>query len=235
MRNYPSYSSSEVRIGYGIALIRGLQNFAETRSLAKQLQKHNDELADAFQRREQLHRPWLEARQDVRFCDYNADEALRVFKAKLGVADGGRRGALSQAIFPDGVMAVVGPSGAAQLPVLTALIERVKNARQSGIDPVRDEELPKLEAAEDALKKAVAAYQVARDAYHAAFAKEQALRDEHRLAVTAIMGTVQSLFPADKRRQDVIFPEPSVASPKSSGGSEDGSEDGSAEAQPATA
>lgn len=226
MRNYRSSAGSQVRIDYGIALVRGLSNFDETREQGTAFKVLNDELDAAYTSRIALRRPWLAARQDVRFGDYNADVAIRSFQRVTEVADGGRRGPLSQALLPDGVSPVVAPSGAGQLPALVSLIDRVTNSRAAGVDAVRDAELPKLTAARTQLEAAVAAYKSARDAYNAAFSAERAIRDEHRLAVDALMGTVRSRFPGDKQRQDVIFPDVAVSS------GSDGGEDTDTDSDP---
>lgn len=211
MRNYHAGAGTQVRIDYGIALYCGLDNFEKTRPYAPAFKELNDRLEAQFKARLDLRKPWLIARQRVRFEDLNVDELLRSFQAAAKIADGGRVGPISKAVLRGGLTVAIAPSGASQLPALNRVIDDLLNARVEGIEAFRAEQLPKLEAARNRLESAVAEFQAARDAYYAAFAVEKAMRDEHRLAIDALMGTVRSLFPGDKRRQDTVFPEVAVA------------------------
>jgi hypothetical protein len=210
MRNYRSNAASDVRIDYGVALVRGLWNFEKTRPHSEGFKALNDALEAQYRLRLGLRKPWLEARQDVRFGDINADDVIRSYQSAAHIADGGRRGAISKAVLSEGSTPVTAPSGARQLPALIDVIRDLDNARVEGIDAFRTAERPKLEAARLQLQTAVDTYQSARAAYHDAFAIEKGLRDEHRLAVDAMMGTVRHAFPGDKRRQDAVFPDATV-------------------------
>ncbi len=110
---------------------------------------------------------------------------------------------------------------------LVGLIDRFTKSRLAGIDAVRTAELPKLDAARTRLDTAAQAYKAARDAdaYLDAFGTEKAIRDEHRHAVTSLMGTVRALHPGDNQRQDVIFPESSTGSPAGADEDETGDAD----------
>jgi len=210
MRIYRRSAATQVRVDYGVALARGLSNFDKTKPHAVAFKQLNDELDAQHKTRVALRKAWLEARQDVRFADYNVDMVLRAYRASAKIADGGRIGPISKATLPKGVTVVTAPSGASQLPALNEVVRDLVNARVEGVEAFRAAELPKLEAARTEIETAVAGYQSARDAYFAAFAVERAMRDEHRLAVTAMKGTVASLFPDDKRIQSVIFPDSTV-------------------------
>ena len=223
MRNYRASSGSQIRVDYGAALVRGLWHFEDTRPHSATFKALNDELDAQFKARIALRKPWIEARQDVRFCDYDAEQVIRTLQRVLEIADGSRRGPLSKDIFPDGITPVIAPAGAAQLPALVGLIDRFTKSRVAGIDAVRTAELPKLDAARTRLDTAAQAYKAARDAYLDAFGTEKAIRDEHRLAVTSLMGTVRALHPGDKQRQDVIFPESTTGSP--AGAADDDTDD----------
>ncbi len=222
MRNYRTNAATPVRVDYGVSLVRGLSNFPKTQPHAEGFQTLNDQLYAQHNIRVALRKPWLEARQDVRFGDYNADSVIRSYQAAAKIADGGRVGPISKAVLRDGVSKVVAPAGARQLPALEEVISDLNNARVEGIEAFRDAQLPTLEGARTRLDTAVTTYQDARKAYLDAFAVEKALRDEHRLAVDAMMGTVRSLFPGDKRTQDIIFPDVTVTR-----GIDDADDDGS--------
>lgn len=226
MRNYRSNAGTDVRLDYGVALVRGLSNFDKTLPLVPDFKALNDGLRAQYDARVALRIPWLEARQDVRFEDLNTDEVLRIYQATAKIADGGRVGPISKAVLRGGVTVALAPSGASQLPALNQVIDDLRNARVEGIDAFRDVEMPKLEAQRDKLETAVTTYQSARDAYYNAFAIEKGMRDEHRLAVDALMGSVRAAYPGDKRRQDTIFPDSFVASGRRDDGDDDSGDQG---------
>ncbi len=231
MRNYRAKAGSPVRIDYGVALSRGLSHLNETRPLAEPFAAVNAELEAKYEARRKLRRPLLEARQDLRFAEHDAEQAIRRFSREVEIADGGRRGPLAQALIPDGITPLIAPFGAKQLELLRGLVERVEKSRAPGVDGVRTEELPKLKAALTALETAVDAYESARRAYLAAFGDELAVRDEHRLAVERLMGQVRAIFPGDRKRQDLVFPDVEVSSghaedDASDGGDDDGGDPG---------
>lgn len=226
MRNYRSNAATDVRLDYGVALVRGLSNFDKTLPLVPDFKALNDGLRAQYDARIALRIPWLEARQDVRFEDLNTDETLRIYQASAKIADGGRVGPISKAVLRDGVTVALAPSGASQLPALNQVIDDLRNARVEGIDAFRDAEMPKLEAQRDKLEAAVTRYQSSRDAYYNAFAIEKGMRDEHRLAVDALMGSVRAAYPGDKRRQDTIFPDSFVASGRRDDGDDDAGDQG---------
>lgn len=122
-------------------------------------------------------------------------------------ADGGRRGPIFDAAFPGGVVEVVAPVGKAQAAATKVLIDRVTLSKLSGLVALKAQWLPRLQAAHDRLVVAAQAAQVAQQAYQAAFGEEVALRDDHALLVDTLMGQVRAVFPGDRDRQDVIFPE----------------------------
>jgi hypothetical protein len=211
MRNYRTNAGSPVRLDYGTSLVRGLSHFEETRPLADPFAALNGELEGKYDARRKLRRPLLEARQDLRFADYDAEQAIRLFVREAEIADGGRRGLLTVALVPRGVTPLVAPFGPKQVQPLAELIERLENSRVEGADALRAAELPKLQAARTALETAVEAYDAARKAYLAAFAEELAVRDDHRLAVDKLMGQVRATFPGDRVKQDLIVPDVQVS------------------------
>lgn len=225
MRNYRRSAATDVRLDYGVALVRGLSNFDKTLPYASGFKALNDGLRVQYDARVALRIPWLEARQDVRFENLNTDDHLRMLQAAAKIADGGRIGPISKAVFRDGLTVAIAPAGASQLPALNQVIDDLRNARVEGIDAFRDAEMPKLEAQRDKLETAVTAYQSARDAYNNAFAVEKGMRDEHRLAVDSLMGAVREAYPGDKRRQNIIFPDNVVARGLSNRAADDDEDD----------
>lgn len=207
MRKYRQSAATSIRLDYGIDLAAGLGMFPETAPFATPLTELNDKLEQAFETRRGARKPLVVARAKVRVANYLADTAIRSFSRACEVADGGRRGPIHAALFPDGLAVVVAPVGSQQVAPLQALLGRVESSQLAGVGAVRTEWQPKLAAALDALTKGTSAYDAAKAAYVDAFGKELALRDAHFVAIDSIMGHVHALFPRDRTKQDAIFPE----------------------------
>lgn len=206
MRKYRITATSPVRIEYGIELHAGLSQFDETLAAANEAQAATDALADQYQIRLQLHRPVLNARALLRFAEYNVDRVIRSTHRAAEIQDGGRRGRIAGALFPNGLTSVTKPSGRGQVKPTKQLIDRLKLSTVAGMEAFRAVWLAKLETALAKLEAAISTYESARDAHDQAFQAELALRDAHWEMVDRIMGMVRSAFPLDKDVQDVIFP-----------------------------
>lgn len=207
MRKYHPRTATPPRLDYGIELIAGLGMFDETKPLAAPFEELNERLDQAFTTRRNARKPLVVARAKLRVANYLADTTIRSLARASELADGGRRGPVHDALFPSGVTPVVAPAGAAQVEPLKSLRDRMARSELAGLATLRDEWGPKLAAALDALTQASSAYDAAKSAYLDAFGKEIALRDAHLLAVDSIMGHVRALYPRDRVKQDVIFPE----------------------------
>lgn len=206
VRKYRSNADSPTRIDFGIELIAGLTFFSETKGYVASFQQLNDELDAAHTTRRAARKPLLEKRAAFRFAHHNADQTIRMVHRAAEIADGGRRGPLSEAIFPDGLGPVVAPFGTRQIKPTEALIDRLTRCKLPAADAFRTEWKPKLDAALTALSTTAKDLQSARDAYLDAFKAEVALRDEHYLAIDKLMGLVRAAFPRDRARQDLVFP-----------------------------
>lgn len=206
MRKYRITATSTVRIEYGIELHAGLSQFDETLAAANEAQAVNDALADQYQIRLQLHRPVLNARAILRFAEYNVDRVIRSVHRGAEIQDGGRRGRISGALFPDGLTPVIKPSRRGQVKPTKQLIDRFKLSTVTGMDAFRAVWLAKLETALAKLEAAVTTYEGARTAHDQAFRAEIALRNAHWEMLDRVMGLVRSAFPLDKDVHDVIFP-----------------------------
>jgi len=145
------------------------------------------------------------------------------------IADGGRRGPLTEALFPDGVGPVVAPVGTRQIKPTEDLIDRLTRCKLSVAEAFRTEWKPKLDASLAALSVAAKEQQDARNTFLDAFKAEIALRDEHYLAIDKLMGLVRAAFPRDGVRQDLVFP---VLDEGGDGGGS--SEDGEGEEAPSS-
>jgi len=207
LRKYRVNASSEIRVEYGIELVAGLHFFVDTASLAPSFEALNSSLDSAHTTRRALRKPLLEKRAAFRFAHYDTDQTIRSFFRAVEIADGGRRGGpLSTALFSQGLGPVVAPYGTRQIEPTEDLINRLKLCKLPGSAELIATWLPKLEASLAKLKSAAAALSHARDAYVDAFKQELALRNEHFHTIDKLMGLVRAAFPADRARQDLVFP-----------------------------
>ncbi len=207
MRLYRKNAASPIRIDYGIALVLGLAHFPETAGYSSSMKKVNDELDDAYKARVALRKPLVEARTIMRFAQYTTDQLIRQISKATEIADGGRRGPISEGLFPDGLGPVVAPTGRRQIKPTEDLLDRMIRSRLPGMDTFRAEWQPKLESTLTSFKNKADTYQGASDAYVDAFRAELALRHEHFFTVDKMMGLVRAAFPRDKTRQDLVFPD----------------------------
>jgi hypothetical protein len=146
-----------------------------------------------------------------RFAHYRVDQVIRMAFRAAEIADGGRNGQLTTALFADGLGPVVAPYGTRQIKPTEELIDRITRCKLPAAEAYRAEWKPKLEAALAELKTASNEYQAARDAYLDAFRAEVALRTEHSMTVDKLMGQVRgppggssaagSGVPRDRRRR----------------------------------
>jgi hypothetical protein len=141
-------------------------------------------------------------RVDVTFEDYSSDRFLRRLLARIEAQDGRKGGRLSKLVFPDGVSDITKRQGDAQVEKMRALEAR----------------LATIQDWDDALNQ-MAALIVRRTRYENALAQrlaaerqvvtERANRDgtkERFLDLYAeIAAQVRSIFPRDRRTQDLFF------------------------------
>lgn len=226
MRKYRSSADSPTRIDYGIELLAGLNFFQETKGFAASFQQLNNDLDASHTARRAARKPLLEKRAAFRFAHHSTDQTIRMTHRAAEIADGGRRGQLTEALFPEGLGPVVAPYGTRQIRPTEALIDRLTRSKLPNAEAFRNEWKPKLDASLAALTAAASDLQTGRDAYLDAFRAEVALRDEHYMAIDKLMGLVRAAFPRDRARQDLVFPVLDDDS-ESGGSGESGEGDGS--------
>jgi hypothetical protein len=208
MRNYRVNAATALRLDFGVELGLGLDLFPETAPLRADLQPAQDALETAYEDRRKRRKPLVEARVRVRLTGYLLRQTIRsAFKA-AEIADGGRRGPICKAVFPEGLSAEVAPQGKAMIDKAGKLRDRLQLSKLPTLADYRKAWLPELQADVDGLTQAGAAHTAATKDYVDAFAVELAARQEHRRMVDRIAGEVRATFPSDKAKQDVVFPVP---------------------------
>jgi hypothetical protein len=209
MRMYHPNATSETRVVYGKELIAGLGYFEQTASLAPPFSQVNARLESAEQVRQLAERAQIEARVQVRFADYSIDTQLRSMWRASELADGGRRGAISRALFPEGLNPLVIPTGESQHTTVEQFAILAHACTVADADKVLGEWLPRLEEANAKLKIALQERERRATARAVASAAEESAREDHALAVDKLMGEVRAIFPKDRKRWDLIFPDAS--------------------------
>lgn len=223
MRNYRTSAATDARYDYGLALVAGLQYFPETAPLASDFEQLNEEMKQAHTARSALRPALVKARVAVRFANFEVDQLIRTCSKAAEIADGGRRGPVFKAAFPEGVGPVIAPLGARQMKPTEKLLERLEKSKDAAVVAFAAEWMPKIAAVLAKLKAAAEAHTAARKAHDQAFAEEVALRTEHRRSVDRLMGQVRAAFPGDRDRQNIVFPQMDE-------GGADGEDEGEAEA-----
>jgi hypothetical protein len=184
----------------------GLGFFPETEGAVPEVETITYDLDSAHTARVALRKPQVKARMQLQYAEYQVDQTIRVFSRMVESAEGGRRGPLFGALFPEGLWPVVAPVGRGQIKPTEALVARLEHCSLPGAGELSSEWKPKLQAALKGLTDAATAYEKATAAYVAAFGKELGLRAEHRRVMQKCAGVVRMAFPGDTLRQDLVFP-----------------------------
>lgn len=212
MRKYRENASVPDRVAYGVELVEGLRFFPETTYLAEPFETQTLELEKLYADRLQKERDMLPLRAKVKYANFGFDSMVRTCSKTAEIADGGKRGSLHSALFPNGLGSVVTPAGKAQIPVAEAFLRQLEESKASGADKLRAEWLTKLKEQLAELVAAVAARDKGYLARAEALSREDAAAEDHELALERIMGQVRSIFPKDRDRWIVIFPRAKGAS-----------------------
>lgn len=208
MRNYRIGMATQACVDYGVELGQGINLFQETAPLLADLQPAQDTLETAFEGRRKLRKPLVTARVRLRLTGYLLRQTIRSAHRGAEIADGGRRGPVCKALFPDGLAAEVKPKGAALAEKITKLRDRMQNSKLPAVAEYRKAWLPEIQPDLDAHTTATAEHKAATKDYVDAYAVELAARAEHRRIVDRIAGEVRATFPGDRAKQDVVFPVP---------------------------
>ncbi len=206
MRKYSNNSNAKQRVAYGIELQAGLDHFTETKPLGVEFGVITEELNSARAAREPLQIERSRTRARVRFANYQFDTVLRQMGVACEGADGGQRGPVFGAVFPDNLTCVITPVGEGQVKAGEAFLRTFEASGIAGVAAVREVWLPKVKAALEELKAALAARDEAGRKLAVARAREEALCEDHEIALERVMGQVRTIFPRQRDLWDVIFP-----------------------------
>jgi hypothetical protein len=141
-------------------------------------------------------------RVDVAFEDYSSDRCLRRVLARIEAVDGRKGGRLSKLVFPDGLSDVTKRTGTAQVERMRAVEARLA-ALQGWPDALNQsaEVMVHRMSYESAIEQRLAAErQVVTARVERNAAKERFLN-----LYAEIAGQIRSIFPRDKRMQDLFF------------------------------
>jgi len=180
--------------------------FPETAALADHLTAQNQALDNLRLAREKKQRDLMRLRVLLRLADYNWDQTVRSFSHAVEITEGGSRGALHRALFPNGISAVVTPTGASQVTTAKAMVDLLNASKAINVDKVRNEWQPRLTDALTKLTTAANDRDTATREVGLMRVNEEALREDHAVLVDKLAGEVRALFPKEPKRWEVIFP-----------------------------
>lgn len=223
MRLYRPNAASNVRLAFGVELSEGLSFFEKTKAHAAALDAVQAPLAEAAEATRQARTPLPKLRAARRFGEYGVEQALRRAQLVCKDVDGGRAGAVSGVVFPNGLDPEVTPKGAAQLEAAKDLRARVENGALAELQPAKEKLFALLDPAIQAFEQALAALDSATAVVDRARAIEVSRRDDHRRTVDAIFGHVRAAYPGDRAIHAVIAP---VVDERGRGGEGDDGDDG---------
>ncbi len=206
MKLYPNDAGSELRLRFGARLARGLRRSAATAPLAAGVDAVQKSLEDAFKARQALMAPVEYAADDLRFAELDAERHIRRCHARCRELDGDRAGAITNAVFPNGLTAEVAPKGQEQAKAIDALRTRIEKSNNEKLAAHRAELVAMIDAANKVFRPAYDAWVGAVQARDAAFSVERIRRDEHRRTIDAVFGGIRQAFPDDPAMREAIVP-----------------------------
>lgn len=183
--------------------VTAVQQTPELESLAGAVLPVMDELLVHAKAREDAEDALVPVRVRLVFLERAAERALRVTANSASTLDGKRGGAVHSALFPDGINPETRPKGPGQVEAMVRVINRLTTS--SVAEPLRAEQLPRLNAAKAALEEGLRLRKVATEALGAAYAAELSSREDFVRAYDGNAGAIRQHFPKDKESQDLYF------------------------------
>lgn len=211
-----------IRLGIYHRLV--LARFPEHKRLVTRAEKAEKQLEEQQKKYEAAVRALIQPRAAVKVIDFFTDRYVNVIHLAAKVADGGRDGATTRALFPDGKAAIVEPIGASEITEVTHLETRLEALG----GPLSAEHLAPLRKLRKEYEEAVAARLTAMKEAGAQRELRNAARRVFVEAYVANQGAIKEAYPNDRRMQDLFFDdlrdareaaeeEPAPATPPSNG------------------
>jgi hypothetical protein len=185
-------------------LLAALAQMEATADLAPALRATLDLLVSAIAATAAADEATVQPRVTLRFAERDAEQTIRMLaNAARGLDNGKAGGRVLDALFPDGVNAVIAPRAEQQHAALGQLQRRL--AGKDVAASLRSEHEPAIQRSLDALRRCIDARDAALVARDAAFQRELAARDEVLRAYDSVANAIRSRFPKDRPQQDMFF------------------------------
>lgn len=175
-----------------------LGRFPELKRLSTRAEKAEKQLEEQQKKYEAAVRALIQPRAAVKVIDFFTDRYVNVIHLAAKVADGGREGATTRTLFPDGKAVIIEPIGSTEIIHLETRIETLGG-------PLAAEHLAPLRKLRKEYEEAVATrLQAMKDA-----GAQRELRNAARRvfveAYVANQGAIKEAYPNDRRMQDLFF------------------------------
>lgn len=203
---YRDDSSSEVRLRFGRRLENGLKRYEETAGLVPALVTVQDNLAAAVKNTAKLEEAADIADDDLEFAEHQAEQRLRRCHSRCRELDGDRVGAVTRAVFPDGLTAAIAPKGESQGKAIDEVRTRIDRSELAKVVAAKADLLALADEAKAIFDPAYQAWTSAFVAHGKAFATEKIRREEHRRTASSIIGGIREAFPDDTAIRKLVIP-----------------------------
>lgn len=217
MRNYSESVGPVTRVTYGDHVTTAFGMSPGLDGHAAGLGTMSDGMFEKYISLIRHQRSLAAIRAEVAICEVAVESTIRRCWNDAKSADGGKPGAITKELFPDGVSPEIGAKGTGQGAQTTSLIERLGRATLSGAKAVAATWTAPLTEAHGKLADTLGRRTTAEKAEAALYADLDAAGREHRREVDRLMGVARTTFPQEPDRQNALFPRP-VRRKKKAGG-----------------
>jgi len=199
----PKVASGQL-IVLGTSHLAALAQIAETAALAPPFKVHQDALVLAKRAREDAELALVSPRVAARFAEYALEEVIRGIAGRAHALDGNMvSGSVFNGVCPNGLEPEVSPRGVAQKESALRLQNRLDT--QPAAAKLRPEFSDKLKAATADLAAKLDARKAAGEALGRTIAGDLGARESWVAAYDANAGSIRTLFPRNRRKQDLFF------------------------------
>lgn len=192
-----------------------LARFPEHKRLTVRCEKAEKQLEEQQKKYAEAVRALIQPRAAVKIVDFFTDRYVNMIHLAAKLADGGREGAVTRSLFPDGKAGIVEPVGASEITEVVHLETRLE--KHGG--PLSAEHLEPLRKLRKEYEAAVAARLAAMKEAGAQRELRNAARRVYVEAYVANQGAIKEAYPNDRRMQDLFFDD--VREARDAGGDEE--------------
>jgi hypothetical protein len=188
---------------FGLDHLTVLGYFDQTKVMVGPFTEVNDPILTCIRAREDAEFALAALRAMVRIVDMVVDDLVRLLSLAAEQADGGRRGAVFNSLFPDGFGPIIVPAGAKEIKALGKLVDRLEESDKA--KSLREEWVPKVKQGKASYEKALADRTNGVETLVRARTALEMARDSWFDAIERHQGFIQMTYPRNRRMQDLFF------------------------------